>query len=180
MPAGPALGPVALSLEGRPDLAQRGAGGLELAGPGDRRLLALVGDQGAAAGAVAERRRPKGKATTGGLGAAATAQPQGDHGPLILRHRAQHLADQPPRGILGIVMEVRLPTGGREQLPGPPDLGQQLLLEDQVAGEPVEPVDDDRAGPTVLDRSQGLGQPEPVLELLVPDTPSSRNTARTW
>ena len=39
-------------------------------------------------------------------------------------------------------MEVRLPTGGREQLPGPPDLGQQLLLEDQAAGEPVEPVDD--------------------------------------
>jgi MFS superfamily sulfate permease-like transporter len=46
---------VALSLEDRPDLAQRGAGGLQLAGSGDRCLLALVGDQGAASGAVAER-----------------------------------------------------------------------------------------------------------------------------
>jgi hypothetical protein len=120
------------------------------------------------AGAVAERRRPVGEATTGGLRGTAAAQPQRDHGPLVLRHRTENLADQPPRGILGIVMEVRLPTDGREQLPGPPHLSQQLLLEDQVAGEPVEPVDDDRAGPAVLHRSQGLGQPEPVLELLGP------------
>jgi hypothetical protein len=64
MPAGAALGSVALSLEDRSDLAQRGAGGLQLAGSGDRCLLALVGDQGAASGAVAERRRPVGEATT--------------------------------------------------------------------------------------------------------------------
>jgi hypothetical protein len=49
---------VALSLESRPDLAQRGAGGLQLAGPGDRRLLALVGDQGTASGAVANAGDP--------------------------------------------------------------------------------------------------------------------------
>src|SRR5215218_6315977 len=119
MPAGPALGPVALSLEGRPDLAQRGAGGLELAGPGDRRLLALVRDQGATSGAVAERRRPVGEATTGGLGGAAAAQPQRDHGPLVLRHRAEDLADQPPGGVVGVVVEVRLAAGGRQQLPRP-------------------------------------------------------------
>jgi hypothetical protein len=77
-------------------------------------------------------------------------------------------------------VEVRLAASGRQQLPGSPDLGQELLLEDQVAGEPVEPVDDDRAGSAVLDRGQGLGQAKPVLELLGPDTPSSRNTVRTW
>jgi hypothetical protein len=54
MPAGPTLGPVALNLKGHPDLTQRGTGGLQLAGPGDRRLLALVEDQGAASGPVAE------------------------------------------------------------------------------------------------------------------------------
>ena len=58
MPVGPSLGPVALSLEDRPDLAQRGAGRLQLAGPGDRRLLALVGDQGTASGAVANAGDP--------------------------------------------------------------------------------------------------------------------------
>jgi predicted ATPase/class 3 adenylate cyclase len=59
-------------------------------------------------------------------------------------------------------MELGLAAGGREQLPGPPDLGQQLLLEDQVAGEPVEPVDDNRAGPAILDRAVDRGERDPV------------------
>ena len=97
MPVGPALGPMALSLEDRPDLTQGGAGSLQLAGPGDRRLLPLVGDQGTAGGAVAERRRAVGEAAAGGLGGAAAARSWPAHTPTPRPAPGGSAAERDPR-----------------------------------------------------------------------------------
>jgi hypothetical protein len=85
--------------------------------PGDRRLLALVGDQGATSGPVAERRRPVGEATTGRLGGATSAQPQRDHGPLVRDQIAGELPGVPVVAEAELRQDVRTVEADGHHLP---------------------------------------------------------------
>jgi hypothetical protein len=42
------------------------------------------------------------------------------------------------------------------------ELGQELLLQDDVPGQPVEPVDEQPVGPVVDEQRRGRGQARPV------------------
>ncbi len=103
----------------------------------------LSGGRLAPLGLVSEGRRAVGVTPGVGLVASARGQAKADHGPLVVRHSAEHLADKSARGVGPVVSQVGVLAGLRRRHRGPeaPALGKELLLEYEIAGQAIEPMD---------------------------------------
>lgn len=148
-----------LRSEGRSDRPDRSPAPLKLPGPAERLLLPLVGHKLAVLNPEPERRSAVGVATVLGLALPARPKPEGDHAALVLGDGTEHLADELSTRVIGVVAQVaRLGGTGREDLAAePPHLGEQRLLDDQVTGETVEPVDDEAVGRAAPEGAESTG-----------------------
>lgn len=151
--------------EGGGDCPDAGSTGGDLGAVqlGDERqglLLGWVGDQLAALGPVAERRRAVGVAATGSLVAPARGQAEPDHGALVVRHGAEDLSDQASGWVGWVIMQegvLASRRGGNHRLHAPA-LGQQLFLKDEITGKAIKPVHHQAAGLPFTKQGQGLRQ----------------------
>src|SRR6266540_1400621 len=160
-------GPMPFEVEGRGDLAQAQPRLVEFEHAGEGALLGRLGDQLPILGPLPVRRAAVGEPAALVLERAAAFEPQQEQLALVLGDGAQDATDQLAGRVRRIVAEVRLAAGGGEHLAaGPPHLGEELLLDEQIPGEPVEAGDDQPASTALLEVGEGGGQAEPDSEAL--------------
>src|SRR5262249_11490101 len=94
------------------------------------------------------------------------AEPESNHRPLVFGYGAKHLPDHLSGTVARVVLEIRrFARRSREHVPSVLScFGEELFLDDQISGEPIEAVYDDAFRVVASEDSERVGKAGACLE----------------